>query len=87
MKCQLCQREKDLTFHHLIPRTLHSNKWFKKRYTKKEMSSRGIYVCQDCHDNMHKTYDEKTLGRLYNTLELLLNDPKIIKFSKWISSK
>ncbi len=32
--CELCKREVDhTTRHHLIPRTLHRNKWFKKNYS------------------------------------------------------
>ncbi len=32
--CELCQRtpRKGTTEHHLIPRTCHRNKWFKKRH-------------------------------------------------------
>jgi len=38
-KCELCGRENVLTFHHLIPVTLHKNKWFKKNYTREEMNT------------------------------------------------
>ena len=27
--CELCEAEEVYNFHHFIPRTLHSNKWFK----------------------------------------------------------
>ena len=37
MFCELCQCEEAYNFHHFIPRTLHSNKWFKRRYTRQEM--------------------------------------------------
>ena len=37
MLCQLCESEEAYNFHHFIPRTLHSNKWFKSRYSKQEM--------------------------------------------------
>jgi hypothetical protein len=29
MLCELCQSEDAHNFHHFIPRTLHTNKWFK----------------------------------------------------------
>jgi len=42
--CELCKRENELTFHHLIPRTNHKNKWFKKNFTREEMNQ-GINIC------------------------------------------
>ena len=45
MLCQLCESEDAHNFHHFVPRTLHSNKWFKKRYTRAQMQA-GIDVCK-----------------------------------------
>lgn len=45
MICELCDKENELTFHHLIPKCLHSNKWYKKHYTREELS-KGINVCE-----------------------------------------
>ena len=42
--CVLCGSTQLVTFHHLIPRTCHSNKWFKKNFTRAEMKERGIGV-------------------------------------------
>lgn len=54
MKCEFCGRENTLTFHHLIPTCLHTNKWFAKNYTDAELS-KGIYICQmGCHKGIHK---------------------------------
>ncbi len=86
-KCELCGREKELSFHHLIPVTLHKNKWFKKNYTKDEMN-KGVYLCKlDCHKEIHKIITEKELGRSFNTLEKLLRHPKIIKYLKYIKKQ
>jgi hypothetical protein len=82
-QCALCQRERPLTFHHLIPRTLHSNKWFKKNFTRDDMQTRGIMVCKQCHKHIHRTYPHKVLGRQLNTLEALRSAPKIKQFVKW----
>ena len=83
MLCELCQAEDAHNFHHLIPRTLHSNKWFKKRYTREEMR-RGLEVCKSCHRAIHdRVPDEKELGRHFNTLEKLLPHPEIGKFVQW----
>ena len=69
--CGLCLRERPLTFHHLIPRSLHSNKWFKKRFDRERMQA-GIDLCRDCHTTVHRHLSEKELGRHYNTVESLL---------------
>ncbi len=91
MLCELCQSEDAHNFHHLIPRTLHTNKWFKQRYTRQEMR-RGIKVCKSCHSAIHDLIpDEKELGRSYNTTETLLSHPEVGKYVRWkqkrISSK
>lgn len=84
--CQLCGREANLTFHHLIPRTLHRNKWFKKQFTREQMGE-GINVCRECHLAVHRFADHKELGRSFNTRELLLAHPEIAKFVVWVRKK
>ncbi len=44
MLCELCECEEAHNFHRFIPRTLHTNKWFKKRYAREEMRREG----KDC---------------------------------------
>ena len=53
-RCRLCGRvmRHGTTEHHLIPRTCHSNKWFKKRFTRDQMRE-TIPVCRDCHSSIH----------------------------------
>ena len=84
--CELCGREQTLTFHHLIPKTLHTNKWFKKNFTKEEMNS-GIDICRKCHNGIHDLYTEKVLGKDYNTKEKLVDDPAIQKHVQWVSKQ
>lgn len=81
--CALCKTDQTLTFHHLIPRTCHSNKWFKKHFDKEDMRERGICVCRRCHSFIHKQFCEKQLGRELNTLDKLLADEKVTAFIKW----
>ena len=83
MLCQLCQSEAAHNFHHFIPRTLHTNKWFKKRYTRAQMQE-GIDVCKSCHEAIHGLIpDEKDLGRHHNTLETLLAHPQVAAYIEW----
>ena len=83
MLCELCQSEEAHNFHHLVPRTLHTNKWFKRRNTRLEMQQ-GIEVCKSCHSAIHDLIpDEKELGRSYNTKEKLLAHPQVGKYVRW----
>ena len=84
--CRLCGRvtKRGTTEHHLIPRTCHSNKWFKKNHTREQMQQ-TISVCRECHNAIHRFVPkEKTLGREFNTVELLLAHPEIASFVSWV---
>jgi hypothetical protein len=83
MLCELCESEEAYDFHHLIPRTNHSNKWFKKRYTRMEMAQ-GLEVCKDCHNSVHDLIpSEKEMGRHFNTLAKLKSHPKVREYLRW----
>ena len=47
------------------------------------LKTHGLDLCVLCHKAVHKFYDEKTLGKHYNTLELLLESEKIQNHIKW----
>ncbi len=83
-KCALCEREKRLSFHHLIPRKMHRKKPFLRKFGKEEMKKRGIRVCKRCHSAIHKFWDEKTLGETYNTKEKLMETEEMQKFVTWV---
>jgi hypothetical protein len=85
--CELCGREKPLTFHHLIPRKCHRKKWFLRHFDKVEMKTRGLDLCRDCHRHLHRSFDEQTLGRHYNTREALMAQEEISKFVAWVKKK
>jgi len=85
--CKLCGSEHLITFHHLIPKSCHTNKWFKKNFTKQEMTENGVDLCRKCHSFIHKQFSEKTLGRELNTLEKLQANEVIAKYAKWAIKK
>jgi hypothetical protein len=83
--CELCGRSPiDLTFHHLIPVTLHKNQWFKARFTRAELRM-GLNICLLCHDGIHSLIPEKELGRKYNTRENLLSHERLTIHVKWVA--
>lgn len=81
--CSLCGSDKFITFHHLIPRTCHGNKWFKKHFDKADMKESGVDICRRCHSFIHKKFSEKELGRELNTLDKLREDETIHAYLKW----
>lgn len=85
--CELCEREKELTFHHLIPKINHSKNKFLRLFTKEEMRTRGIDLCRECHSFIHRLIDNKTLGLEYNTKEKLLENEKIFKFVEYVKKQ
>ena len=87
--CELCGRQTktSTTEHHLIPRTCHSNKWFKKNFTREQMR-KTVSLCRDCHHACHKFVPkEKDLGRYWYTLDLLRSHPEISKFIVWAAKQ
>lgn len=87
--CELCGSKHDyLNFHHLIPRTLHTNKWFKREYSREYMAHHGIWICKSyCHKQIHVFITEKDMGYSYNTRELLLGHPDVKKYIDWRSKR
>lgn len=82
--CQLCERRVSATTrHHLIPRTLHANKWFKKRFSREELHA-TVDLCRDCHRQIHQFFTPKELGRTYHSLEKLLADARMQRFVEWL---
>ena len=85
--CELCQREKKLTFHHLIPKKNHKIKYIKKRFSSIDLNKYGIMTCIDCHKMIHKLIPHKLLALEYNSKEKLLNHPELEKFIIWVRSQ
>lgn len=84
--CCLCQRETDLTFHHLIPRKVHRRAYFKKNFSKQKLND-GIHVCRQCHRVVHKSYTEMELAKKFNSADTLTADPFLVKPFEWLSKQ
>ncbi|BFM08843.1 hypothetical protein [Halioxenophilus aromaticivorans] len=82
-RCALCGAQHTLTFHHLIPRSQHKNKWFRKNFDLTDMRERGIILCRSCHSFIHKQFSEKQLGREFNSLADLLANEAVQRHIIW----
>lgn len=80
--CQLCQRQIELTFHHLIPKKMHRRPFFRKFFSKPQLQD-GVWLCRLCHKTLHKQFDEMTLAKKLSNLDALLANPILIKHIEW----
>ncbi len=85
-KCPFCQRDVDLTFHHLIPKKMHRRTFFKKNFKKYELA-RGIDICRACHDGIHRTYSEMELAKSFTCFDSLNSDPQLSLHFQWVAKQ
>lgn len=74
--CVLCERsEVKLSDHHLIPRC--------------RGGAGGVTaeICQDCHNAVHATFNNKELESTYNTVDALLGHETFSKTVRFISKQ
>jgi 5-methylcytosine-specific restriction protein A len=74
-RCALCHRQVPaelITLHHLHP---------KSRGGKAQQRTP---LCKPCHKQLHATFSNVELQKLYPTLEALRSAPKLQPFLKWI---
>ena len=70
--CELCQRANmKLTFHHLIPRKMHSKKYVQKVHPNIELNRYGINLCIPCHKQLHKLFTHRELALEYYSPETI----------------
>jgi len=84
--CDLCGREGYLTRHHLVPRCLHRRKTIRRRFDA-EARGQTVRLCDDCHTQVHRLMDEKTLAVEASTLDELKNYEAVRKYLKWVRNK
>jgi hypothetical protein len=47
--------------------------------------ARGIYLCRECHDFIHLSYNEQELATRMSTPEALAGDPTLQRHFRWLS--
>ena len=83
--CALCKRNTmKLTFHHLIPRKMHSKKYVKKNHPNIELNRYGINLCIPCHKQLHKLFTHRELALEYYSADRIIASERMnaaIKFN------
>ena len=80
--CKICDRDMRLTRHHLIPRETHKRYLKQGKYTKEQLNQTAA-ICRMCHNAIHRFYTNMELAEHYNTVELLLQQDKIVRHAQW----
>lgn len=79
--CALCHRKMPLTWHHLFPRDVHK-KFLKRGLMTQQDCVLGISICRQCHNTIHRFFDNETLAEKLHSLESLLEEESI---QKWVA--
>ena len=77
MNCPNCNRNLELTDHHLVPVAKGG----------KTVSENLIQLCEDCHAHLHSTYSNHELEKVFNTIDSILNDSNMRSFGKFASKQ
>jgi hypothetical protein len=85
--CELCGRDKPLTFHHLIPKSMHRKPRFQKRYDKDFLRSEGLMICGLCHTGIHDLISARELAEIFPSKDALLAHPPLVKHIGWVKKQ
>ena len=80
MICPNCNRDETvilMTKHHMIPKSKDGE----------NDESNYLWLCKDCHAQIHLLYTNNYLRDNLNTPKLILSDEKIVKFGKFASKQ
>lgn len=79
--CEVCSRIMPLTDHHLFPRQVHK-KYLKRGLMQEADRTRILICCRQCHNTIHRLFDNDTLAGSLNTLQALQQEPQM---QSWIA--
>lgn len=95
--CEMCGRRLWLTFHHLIPKDTHPTYMNKPAQlasvgiegepSRGFLNTYGTMVCGQCHSYVHSLASNVVLAKEYNTLQKILDHPKIQRWVEWASKQ
>jgi len=84
-ECEICERSwVRLTYHHLIPRSVHA-KVLKKKWHPESMLNSVAWLCRACHSAVHHVASNEDLAQSFYTVDLLLERDDIQKWKKYAS--
>ena len=97
--CELCGRERTLTFHHLVPKGVHHRYVHRQlppelaalvgeaEPTKAFLCSHGARLCRPCHSHVHRMAPNRELAERYHTIEKLAAAPYIERWVRYAAAR
>ncbi|KAF9650418.1 hypothetical protein BDM02DRAFT_3112184 [Thelephora ganbajun] len=86
-ECEICERSwVRLTYHHLIPRSVHA-KVLKKKWHPESMLNSVAWLCRPCHSAVHNVAPNEDLARSFYTVDLLLERDDMQRWKKYASKQ
>ena len=79
--CEMCQRLMPLTVHHLYPREV-QKKCLKRGLMTEQDRLQKARICRQCHNSIHRLYDNEHLATTLNSIDKLLEEEDI---QKWVA--
>lgn len=79
--CMLCERLMPLTWHHLYPKEV-QKKFLRRGLMTEEDRNSGIRICRQCHNAVHRFFDNEMLAEKLHSVESLMQQESI---QKWVA--
>ncbi|RAL09541.1 HNH endonuclease [Aspergillus homomorphus CBS 101889] len=82
--CEICARDWiPLSYHHLIPRSVHA-KALKKGWHPEWMLNSVAWLCRACHSFVHRMASNEELAREWFTVERILEREDVLSWASWV---
>ncbi|KAL2866753.1 HNH endonuclease [Aspergillus lucknowensis] len=82
--CEICGRDWiPLSYHHLIPRSVH-DKVLKKGWHDEWMLNSVAWICGACHRFVHRMASNEELAREWFTVERILEREDVKEWARWV---
>ncbi|KAJ7058493.1 hypothetical protein C8F01DRAFT_1210737 [Mycena amicta] len=85
-ECEICERRVPLTYHHLIPRSVHA-KAIRRKWHPESRVNAVAWLCRPCHTAVHGVASNEELAQHYHTVELLLAREDIQRWGRYASKQ
>lgn len=83
-ECEICEREHlPLTYHHLIPRQIHS-KAVKRGWAKEWELQKVAWLCRACHSFVHRIAGNEELARDWRSVETMMEREDVQAWAAWV---
>ncbi|KAF4556184.1 Hypothetical protein D9617_1g080590 [Elsinoe fawcettii] len=83
-ECEICAREHlPLTYHHLIPRSMHA-KAVKRGWVEQWEVQKVAWLCRACHSFVHRVATNEELAREWNSVERLVEREDVQGWAGWV---